>query len=129
MNFLKLYHSEIIDRFKRGELTFITIKVQFLRLEEVDSGFKQVSVNTYRKYFIDSGIAIYKTYEKISPTCNEEKNKSIRQIVLRLLLESIFSGRLILFFDESNFQHSSFRKKAWGPKNQRLFLKSHSSYP
>lgn len=83
----------------------------------------------YREFLIDSKIAIYKGFEKISPNCNTDKNKTITKNVLRLLLESMSMGKSVLFFDETCFQPTSLRKKAWGNKNKRLIYTSTASYP
>ena len=76
-------------------------------------------METYRRFLVREKVATFKSFTRVSPTVNSDKNKTVRVVVLRVLLEVVCQGCVVLFFDESSIQNYSVKNKGWFLKGKR----------
>ena len=92
--------TDIKRLFNNSHFGLKTLREQLSHLMNIMPELRDISVETYRRFLQREKVATYKSFTRVSPTVNSDKNKAVRLIVLRILLEVIDQDHVVLFFDE-----------------------------
>ena len=99
-----------------------------MELEDVDMEFGHLNKEIYRRFLREEQIANYGSYLIEKKNENSKRNKVIRLIVLRLLLEIYNKDHLVIYFDESVINHFSFKSRVWKLFRTKQKVKAKTSF-